>query len=133
MIKIINSGKRKRAVARAVIGEGNGNVLINGKDYKTLGFFDKLKIEEPLKIAENILGKLNFNVKITTKGGGEKGQIEAARIALTKSILDFSKSKELTKSILDYDRSLIVADVRRKEVNKPGDSKARSRRQKSYR
>ncbi|MCK9568339.1 30S ribosomal protein S9 [Candidatus Pacearchaeota archaeon] len=131
--RIINSGKRKRAVARASLEEGTGRVWLNGKDYKNLSFFDKLKIEEPLRLAESVLGKLNFDARITVKGGGEKGQIEAARIALTKSILDFSKSKELTKVVLEYDRSLIVADVRRKEANKPGDSKARSRRQKSYR
>lgn len=133
MVKIINSGKRKQAVARAVLEEGNGRVWLNGKDYKNLSFFDKLKMEEPLKLTEKVLGKLNFDVRITAKGGGEKGQIEAARIALTKSILEFTKSKELTKEILEYDRSLIVADVRRKEARKPGDSKARSRRQKSYR
>ena len=34
---------------------------------------------------------------------------------------------------MKYDRQLLVADVRRKEVYKPGDSKARSKRQKSYR
>jgi small subunit ribosomal protein S9 len=133
MAMIINSGKRKRAVARAVITEGNGNVWINNRNYKTLNFFDKLKIEEPLKLAEHVLGKLNFDVKITAKGGGEKGQIEAARIALAKSIIEFSKSKELAKEILDYDRSLLVADVRRKETRKPGAGKARTRRQKSYR
>jgi ribosomal protein S9 len=133
MVRIINSGKRKRAVAKASLEEGTGNVWINGRDYRNLNFFDKLKIEEPLKIAEKVLGKLNFDIKVTVMGGGEKGQIEAARIAITKSIIEFSKSKELQKEILDYDRSLLVADVRRKEANKPGDSKARSRRQKSYR
>jgi small subunit ribosomal protein S9 len=130
---IINSGKRKRAVARAVLTEGTGNIWLNKKNYKTLNFFDRLKLEEPLKLAEKVLGKTNFDVKISVKGGGEKGQIEAARIALAKSILEFSKSKELTKEILDYDRSLIVADVRRKETRKPGAGKARTRRQKSYR
>lgn len=131
--KIINSGKRKMAVARAVLTEGSGNVFINGRNYKGLNFFDKLKIEEPLRITEKVLGKLNFDVRITCKGGGEKGQIEAARIALTKTILDFSKSAELQKEILEYDRSLVVADVRRKEAAKPGAGKARKRRQKSYR
>ena len=133
MKKIINSGKRKRAVARAVIEEGHGNVFINKKDYSSLNFFDKLKISEPLRIAESILGKLNFNVYISVRGGGEKGQIGAARIALAKSIVEFTKSKEIEKAFLEYDRNLLVADVRRKEPYKPGDSKARSRRQKSYR
>jgi small subunit ribosomal protein S9 len=133
MNKIISSGKRKQAVARAVIVEGTGRILINKKDYKHLHFFDKLKIDEPLRIAESILGKLNFDVSIDVKGGGEKGQIEAARIALSKVILQFSKSDELEKAFLDYDRNLLVADVRRKETYKPGDSKARRKRQKSYR
>jgi len=133
MSKIITSGKRKRAVARAVLQEGNGKIWINGKDYKNLHFFDKLKIDEPLRIAESILGKLNFDVVITVKGGGEKGQIEAARIALSKAIINFSKSEQLENAFFDYDRNLLVADVRRKEPYKPGDSKARSKRQKSYR
>jgi len=133
MSKIISSGKRKSAIARAVLEEGEGKIWINGRDYKTLHIFDKLKIDEPLRIAENILGKLNFNVDISIKGGGEKGQIEAARIALSRAILDFSKSKELEKEFMDYDWNLLVADVRRKETYKSGDSKARSKRQKSYR
>jgi small subunit ribosomal protein S9 len=131
--KVITSGKRKRAIARAVLQEGNGRISINGRDYKTLHFFDKLKIEEPLRIAESILGKLDFDVSITAKGGGEKGQIEAARIALSKAIVKFTKSEELENAFFDYDRNLLVADVRRKETYKPGDSKARRKRQKSYR
>jgi small subunit ribosomal protein S9 len=133
MSKIISSGKRKRAVARAILEEGSGKVWINAKDYKTLNFINKLKIEEPLRIAENILGKLNFNISVNMRGGGEKGQIEAARVAISKGIVAFTKSAELEKAFLDYDRNLLVADVRRKEAYKPGDSKARSRRQKSYR
>lgn len=131
--KIITSGKRKRAIARAIIVEGTGKVWINGKDYNNLHVFDRLKIAEPLRITEHVLGKLNFDVEISVKGGGDKGQIEAARIALSRAILEFTKSKELEKSFLDYDWNLLVADVRRKETYKPGDSKARSKRQKSYR
>lgn len=130
---IITSGKRKSAIARAVLEEGTGRILINGRDYKTFHIFDKLKIEEPLKIAEKVLGKLNFDVSIGVKGGGEKGQIEAARIALSRAILDFTKSKELEKEFMDYDWNLLVADVRRKETRKPGAGKARAKRQKSYR
>lgn len=133
MKKIVKSGKRKRAIAKAVLEEGKGKIQINNKDYKTLNFFDKLKIEEPLRIAKHFLGKLNFNVLINVKGGGEKGQIEAARVALAKSIIAFSHSKELEKAFLNYDRNLLIADVRRKEAYKPGDSKARRKRQKSYR
>ena len=133
MTKIIASGKRKTSVARAILTEGTGKVTINKKDYKNLPMFDKLKIEEPLRIAENILGKINFDVAISVRGGGEKGQIEAARVALAKAIVNFAKNKELTDAFLTYDRNMLVADVRRKEAYKPGDSKARSKRQSSKR
>jgi small subunit ribosomal protein S9 len=131
--KIISSGKRKRAVARAVFSEGTGKIFINEKDYRLFHLFDKLKIEEPLRIAEKVLGKLNFDAWIEIKGGGSKGQIEAARVALAKGIVKFSKSDVLEKAYLEYDRNLLVADVRRKEASKPGAGKARKRRQKSYR
>jgi small subunit ribosomal protein S9 len=131
--RIVTSGKRKSAVARASIIEGNGKVNINKRDYKTLNLFDKLRIEEPLRIAEIIIGKLGFDVEIETRGGGAKGQIEASRLALSRAIVEFTKSKELEGAYFDYDRTLLVADVRRKESRKPGDSKARAKRQKSYR
>ena len=131
--KIVVSGKRKTAIARAVLIEGSGKINVNKKNYKTLQMFDRLKIEEPIRIAEDILGKINFDVSINVKGGGEKSQIEAARLALAKAIVEFSKSKELTKAFLSYDRNLLVADVRRKEAYKPGDSKARKKRQSSKR
>jgi small subunit ribosomal protein S9 len=133
MKKIIVSGKRKRAVARAILVEGTGKITLNKKDYRNLQVFDRLKIEEPLRIAEKIIGKINFDVVINVKGGGEKSQVEAARLALARAITRFSGSKELEKTFLNYDRNLLIADVRRKEAYKPGDSKARKKRQSSKR
>jgi len=132
-MKIVKSGKRKTSVARAILTEGDGKVTINKKSYTTLQMFDKLRIAEPIKIAEQVLGKIGFDVNIIVKGGGEKSQIDAARLALAKAIVEFAKSEELTKTYLAYDRNLLVADIRRKEAYKPGDSKARSKRQSSKR
>lgn len=131
--RIITSGKRKASVAKAIASEGHGKITINGKPYEILHFFDRLKIEEPVRIAKNILGGLDFNVSVKVRGGGEKGQIEASRVAISRAIVEFSGNKEVEKAFLDYDRSLLVADVRRKEAYKPGDSKARRKRQTSYR
>jgi len=133
MNKIIASGKRKTSIAKATISAGTGIVKINNKDYKTLQIFDRLKIEEPLRIAESILGKTNFDVLISVKGGGEKSQTEAARLALARAIVKFSGSEKLEEAFENYDKNLLIADVRRKEAYKPGDSKARSKRQTSYR
>jgi len=131
--KIVTSGKRKTAIARAVLVKGNGKIEINKKDYKTLQIFDRLKIEEPLRIGEKILGKIKFDVSIAVRGGGDKGQIDAARVALSRAMVKFSNSNELSSAFLNYDRNLLVADVRRKEIYKPGDSKARKKRQSSKR
>ena len=131
--KIITSGKRKSAIARAVITEGNGEIKVNHKDYRNFPFFERLRLEEPVKIAKEVLGKTDFNVVIEVHGGGMKGQIEAARLALARAIAEFSKSKELIETFENYDRNLLIADVRRKETRKPGDSKARAMRQASKR
>ena len=131
--KVYASGKRKTAVARALIQTGTGKITLNKKDYKNLQMFNQLKIEEPVRIAEHVLGKIEFDIKITVKGGGEIGQVDAARIAMAKGIIEFTQSEELKKAYLDYDRTLLVADIRRKEAYKPGDSKARSKRQSSKR
>ena len=131
--KIIISGKRKTSIARAVIEEGNGKVIINRKDYNNLHHLDKLRIEEPLFIAREILGNTNFNIEVRVKGGGEKSQVDASRLAIAKAIVAFTKSSSLKKAYSEYDKNLLVADIRRKEANKPGDSKARSKRQSSKR
>lgn len=132
-MKIVTSGKRKTSVARAIIKEGDGKIKINKKDYNFLQIFDKFKIEEPLRIGKKVLGKINFDIDIFVRGGGEKGQIDAARVALARAMVKFSNSKELNSAFLEYDRNLLVADVRRKEMYKPGDSKARKKRQSSKR
>ena len=131
--KIVTSGKRKTAVARAILIKGSGKVNINKRSYEGLQMFDKLKIEEPLRIAQDILGENKFDVSINVRGGGEKSQIEAARLALARAIVEFSKSKDLEEAYSKYDRNLLIADIRRKEAYKPGDSKARSKRQSSKR
>lgn len=131
--KIFTSGKRKTAVARALLVEGMGKIYINNKNYLSLQKFDKMKIDEPIRIAKKILGENNFDIFINVRGGGEKSQIDAARLALTRAILKYSGNNKLKEAYSNYDWSLLVADVRRKEHYKPGDSKARSKRQSSKR
>ncbi len=133
MSKIIASGKRKTAIAKAEIKEGTGKITLNKINYENMHEFDMLRIKEPIIIAEKILGKINFDIKVSVKGGGEKGQVDAARLAIARAIIKFTNSEKLEDVFFEYDKHLLVADVRRKEANKPGDSKARAKRQTSYR
>ena len=131
--KIVVSGKRKASVARAVISDGTGKITIDKKPYSLLPFFRKLIIEEPVRIAREKLGHLNYDIDVVIRGGGHESRIEAARLAIARAIIEATKNKELKKDYVAYDRNMLVADIRRKETYKPGDSKARSKRQKSYR
>ncbi len=127
------SGKRKTAVAKVRIKDGTGEVTYNGLSYEALPLFHRLSLHEPLVIAREHLGKLPYDMRITTSGGGKEGQIQAARLGIAKALVKFTDSQDLRKAFLKYDRNMIVADTRRKEPYKPGDSKARAKRQKSYR
>ena len=128
------SGKRKTAIAKATIKPGTGMVRINKRPLSTLSLFRRFAIEEPLRIAKDTLKTSpSFDIEVNVKGGGAESQIEASRLAIARAIASFTKSADLRKAYLQYDRSLLVADVRHKEQYKPNDSKARAKRQKSYR
>jgi small subunit ribosomal protein S9 len=129
------SGKRKTAVAKATIQPGTGIIKINKKPLDTFSFFRRLALIEPLRIAEETLKEKSntYDINIVVTGGGVESQIEASRLAIARAIIAFTKSPELKSAYTNYDWSLLVADVRRKETRKPGDSKARAKRQKSYR
>jgi len=130
---IIVSGKRKSAVAKAAIKEGTGKVLINHNVIDSLPMLQQLELREPLIIANQVLGKLNFDISVNVTGGGMASRIEASRLAMAKAIIEFTKDEKLRVAFLVYDRNMLVADTRRKEQYKPGDSKARAKRQTSYR
>ena len=133
MKKIVHeSGTRKRAVARATLREGSGIVRINRiliDNYEPM--LARMKIREPLLLADTVAGRVDVNVKVN--GGGYIAQADAARLAIARALLSYTKSESLKNMFLKYDRHLVVADVRRKEMCKPNDSKARKKRQKSYR
>ncbi len=127
---IIASGTRKRAVARVALKPGKGKVRFNNiflDNYNNS--YLRLRISEPLILAGDVAKTVDLDVN--THGGGANGQADAARLAIARALVEFDK--KLRKVFYDYDRLLLVADVRQKEARKPNDSKARAKRQKSYR
>lgn len=131
--KMVVSGKRKTAVAKATIEDGKGIVTFNKRPLAFLSDLQQLEISEPLVIAKDVLGELKFNISVNVKGGGIACQVEAGRLAVAKAIVAFTKNEDVKNAFLAYDRNMIVADTRRKEACKPGDSKARANRQTSFR
>lgn len=130
---VMVSGKRKTAIAKVKIKEGKGNVLYNGVPYEKLDVLHRLALEEPVKIANEVLGNFNFDIEIKSKGGGKESQIQAARLGIAKALIKITSDMKLKEAFIAYDRHLLVADTRRKEAYKPDDSKARAKRQSSKR
>src|SRR3989344_4086033 len=119
---VLASGKRKRAIARATVRKGNGSIRINHlllENYEPK--LSRMRIEEPLMIASEVADKVNIDINV--RGGGFQSQTEAARLAIAKGLVAYTKSKQLRQDFLNYDRHLIVADSRRGESSKPNDSK----------
>lgn len=131
--KIFNvSGRRKNAVARARILSGSGKIFVNKVPLDIITpEINQLRLKEPLIIAGAAANQVDININV--HGGGITSQAEASRLVIAKALLAYTKDEKLKKKYLDYDRQLLVADVRRKETCKPNDSKARAKRQKSYR
>ena len=122
MDTIHSIGRRKASVARIYLKKGKGNITVNGKDLKD--YFPvstmQYKIEQPFKIL-NIDNK--FDLSISVVGGGNTGQAEAIRLAISRALCDVdNENRTLLKS-----NGLLTRDSRVVERKKPGQKKARKK------
>lgn len=122
------SGRRKAAVARVYLKEGNGNITINNRGFET--YFPlpwhRTSITSPLTVTGNE-GK--FDVSINVNGGGISGQAEAIRLGIAKALVDFNA--ELKSPLRQA--GFMTRDSRIVERKKSGQKKARKRFQFSKR
>ena len=122
------SGRRKTAVARVYLSKGNGDITVNGKDYKvyfpvpTLQYY----VEQSLMISKV---RNDYNITINVKGGGITGQAQAVRLGIAKALVE--ENSDL-KSELRAE-GLMTRDPRMVERKKFGQKKARKRFQFSKR
>jgi small subunit ribosomal protein S9 len=127
------SGKKKTAVARATVSDGEGRVRINSTPVELVDpEMSRLKMLEPFRIAGDDL-RDDIDVDIDVSGGGFAGQADAARTAIARGLVEHLNDAELRDSYMEFDRSLLVNDVRQRESKKWGGPGARARYQKSYR
>ncbi len=120
-MEMINSiGRRKASVARVYLTNGSGKITINGKDLKD--YFPmpdiQMKVTDPLTTIE---AAGSYDVKVNVKGGGYKGQAEAIRLAISRSLV---KVNEDFKSPLKA-KKFLTRDARVVERKKFGKPKAR--------
>ena len=126
------SGKRKTAIARAVVKEGTGKVTVNKIPIELYTpELARIKIKEPLELASDKAA--NVDISVNVQGGGVMGQAAAIRTAIARGLVDFYKDEELEAMFKTYDRTLIINDDRRKLPKNPLGPGARAKKQKSYR
>jgi small subunit ribosomal protein S9 len=129
---VIAKGTRKSAVARAVISEGKGRVRINNIDINAIdNNYIKEMLMEPLLLIGERATKVDVNVSV--RGGGVMGQMQAAKTAIAKGLVEYFEDDKLRERYFEYDKHLVVDDVRQVEPKKNKGPKARARFQKSYR
>jgi len=113
-------GRRKEAVTRVFLSKGDGNITINGKDYKT--YFPLVylqnQVEAPLK---TIQASDKFDVVVNATGGGVKGQAEAVKLGISRALLQVNA--EYRPALKEA--GLLTRDPRAVERKKPGKKKAR--------
>jgi len=127
------SGKKKTAVARATVRDGEGRVRINSQPVELVEPEQAtLKMLEPFRIAGEDL-RDGVDIDIDVNGGGFSGQADAARTAIARGLVQYLGDAELRDAYMNFDRTLLVNDVRQSEPKKWGGPGARARYQKSYR
>jgi small subunit ribosomal protein S9 len=128
-MEIINAiGRRKTAIARIYMKDGQGNILVNGRDYKE--YFPtqilQFQVIEPFDITGNT-GK--YDITANMDGGGITGQAEALRLAISRALVKVSEEHRPALKA----KGLMRRDPRMVERKKFGQKKARKRFQFSKR
>ena len=119
-------GRRKRSVARVRLftcqpfESDQGKILVNDKSY--LDFFPTFELQQIVAGPLLKMKSLNrFEATVKVKGGGIKGQAEAIRHGLARTLVKFNPdfSKKLKRA------GYLRRDPRKKERKKYGLKKAR--------
>ncbi len=122
------SGRRKTAVARIYLKDGNGTITVNGKDHKE--YFPTLPLQYIVNqafIVAEVTGQ--FDVTVNVAGGGVKGQAEAVRLGIAKAIVELDPIRKPSLRA----KGIMTRDSRMVERKKPGRAKARKKFQFSKR
>jgi small subunit ribosomal protein S9 len=126
--EFIATGRRKTSVARIRMTPGSGKIDINGRSFED--YFPTAPLQnavlQPLQAAKMVN---TYDLSINTTGGGMAGQAGAARLAISRALLQADAN---LRGTLKAD-GLLRRDPRMKERKKSGQPGARKRFQFSKR
>jgi small subunit ribosomal protein S9 len=114
------TGRRKNAIARVWLTPGEGNISINGRDFKEYLGRPVLEIlvQSPFETL-NLTGR--YDVKATATGGGITGQAGALKLGISRALLEIDSEFRGTLKAAGF----LTRDSRIKESKKYGRKKAR--------
>jgi small subunit ribosomal protein S9 len=126
--EFIATGRRKTAVARIRMTPGNGKIEINGKSFED--YFPTVPLQNTVLQPLQVVKLTNaYDISVNTTGGGATGQAGAARLAISRALLQLDANLRGTLKA----EGLLRRDPRMKERKKSGQPGARKRFQFSKR
>lgn len=128
-MEMINAlGRRKSAVARIYLTEGNGKITINKRDLTE--YFPSSILQFVVKQPLNILEVAEkYDIKVNVFGGGFTGQSQAIRLGIARALVKVNADDKKALRAEGF----VTRDSRSVERKKPGQPKARRRFQFSKR
>lgn len=121
-------GRRKAAVARVIVKEGNGQITINKRPLDVYFPSSILQyiVKQPLLTLD---AAEKYDIHVNLDGGGYKGQAEALRLAIARALVKINPDDKAALRTQGF----MTRDPRVVERKKPGRPKARKRFQFSKR
>ncbi|KAL0918005.1 hypothetical protein M5K25_013120 [Dendrobium thyrsiflorum] len=114
------TGRRKCSVARVWIQPGDGNFLVNDKQFDT--YFPILDHRADLLRPFTVTNTLGlWDVTCTVKGGGVSGQVGAVRLGISRALQSWEPGLRPYLKAAGF----LTRDPRAVERKKPGKAKAR--------
>ena len=129
MAKVYATGRRKTAIAKVWLENGNGQLTINGQSLdQWLGGHGSIKkrVMQPLHVSKQ---ESSVNIIVKTLGGGYSAQADAARHGISRALVAYD---EQFRTILKP-HGLLTRDARSVERKKYGKKKSRKSSQFSKR
>ncbi len=126
--RFYGTGKRKNAVARVFLRNGNGVVTVNGRTLEAYFVREtsRMIVHQPFDALERTA---KYDVMCSVRGGGVAAQAEAVRHGISRALLLLDAETRPTLKKAGY----LTRDARKKERKKPGQPGARKRFQYSKR
>lgn len=113
-------GRRKRAIARVTVTEGEGKITVNGREFEDY-FPNKLHQQDILTPLTLLEREGQFDIKANIAGGGPTGQAGALRLAIARALNVYNPAERPTLK----KAGMLTRDARAVERKKAGLHKAR--------